>query len=69
MEPIFVPEPLMTADDVASVLGIPPSTLANWRYQGLGPRYLRIGRHVRYEVRDLEAWLRTQRVRHRGSVR
>lgn len=60
---------LLTADDVASVLGIPTATLANWRYQGLGPRYLRIGRHVRYEAADLKAWLQGQRVSHKGSVR
>ena len=69
MEPTAERAALLTAGDVASVLGIPTSTLANWRYQGLGPRYLRIGRHVRYESADLEAWLQGQRVGHPGSVR
>jgi predicted DNA-binding transcriptional regulator AlpA len=69
MEPITDRTPLLTADDVATHLGVPASTLANWRYQGLGPRYLRIGRHVRYDPVDVDAWIESQRVRQRGSVR
>lgn len=61
-------EPLLAADDVSVRLGIPPSTLADWRYQGLGPRYLRIGRHVRYEPAEVDDRLGKQRVRQRGSV-
>jgi excisionase family DNA binding protein len=68
MDPATTREPLLTATEVAAMLGIPTSTLANWRYQGLGPRYLRIGRHVRYLVEDVDDWIRTQRVRHRRSV-
>jgi predicted DNA-binding transcriptional regulator AlpA len=64
MEPRTAREPLLNATEVAAMLGIPPSTLANWRYQGLGPRYLRVGRHVRYLAEDLDDWIRTQRVRH-----
>jgi predicted DNA-binding transcriptional regulator AlpA len=69
MEPITDRTPLLTADDVATQLGVPASTLANWRYQGLGPRYLRIGRHVRYDPVDVDVWIESQRVRQRGSVR
>ena len=68
MECIEGRESLLTPVDVAKELGIPTSTLANWRYQGLGPRYLHIGRHVRYLVEDVDDWIRTQRVRHPRSV-
>jgi predicted DNA-binding transcriptional regulator AlpA len=68
MEPTTTREALLTATEVAAMLGIPASTLANWRYQGLGPRYLHIGRHVRYLVEDVDDWIRTQRVRHPRSV-
>ena len=44
-------------------LGIPKQTLHNWRSQGKGPRYLKIGRHVRYRVSDLDAWAAKQVVR------
>jgi excisionase family DNA binding protein len=45
---------------VSSYLGIPEKTLAEWRWQGKGPRYVRVGRHVRYRWSDVEAWLETQ---------
>lgn len=31
---------------------IPLSTLANWRSLGTGPAYKKIGRHVRYIVKE-----------------
>ncbi len=34
-----------------------PRTLANWRSQGRGPRFIRVGRLIRYDIRDLEAYL------------
>jgi excisionase family DNA binding protein len=68
MEIIEGREPLLTPVDVAEELGVPVSTLANWRYQGLGPRYLRIGRHVRYQAADVDKWLERQRVRHTRPV-
>jgi excisionase family DNA binding protein len=37
--------------------GVPVGTLANWRYQGRGPRFVKVGRHVRYRRSDVEAWL------------
>ena len=68
MECIEGRESLLTPVDVAKELGIPTSTLANWRYQGLGPRYLRIGRHVRYHPADVDEWLRAQRSHHTPSL-
>jgi hypothetical protein len=40
--------------------GIPTTTLAQWRHRGLGPKYLRIGRHARYRAVDVELWLAEQ---------
>ena len=42
---------LLRPGEVAEVLGVPQGTLANWRYQGLGPTYVKVGRHVRYRHR------------------
>jgi excisionase family DNA binding protein len=47
---------------VAERLQIPERTLNDWRYKGVGPRYLRIGKHVRYRRADVEDWLRRQSV-------
>jgi predicted DNA-binding transcriptional regulator AlpA len=49
-------------NDVHVLYGISEKTLANWRSQGRGPRYLKIGRLVRYAMADLEDWERSKRV-------
>lgn len=36
--------------------GVPIQTVYGWNSDGSGPRYLRIGRHVRYRLADVEAW-------------
>jgi excisionase family DNA binding protein len=48
---------LMTPTEVSDYLGIPTGTLANWRCQGRGPRYVRVGRHVRYLAPDVHDWV------------
>ena len=53
------PERLLSPDDVAAFLGVPVTTLYQWRYKGVGPRGLRIGRHLRYRQDEVDAWLRT----------
>ena len=40
--------------------GIPVATLAQWRWRGVGPAYLKLGRHVRYDWADVEQWLAAQ---------
>ncbi len=51
---------LLTPDDVSACLGVPTATLANWRYQGRGPGFVRLGRHVRYRHEDVEHWVESQ---------
>ncbi|WP_319021636.1 helix-turn-helix domain-containing protein [Brachybacterium tyrofermentans] len=53
---------LMTPDEVADHLRISPDTLANWRYLGKGPAYVRQGRIVRYHADALAAWFSTHEV-------
>ena len=46
----------------AAYLGLSPSTLEKRRITGGGPRFVRLGgRAVGYDVRDLDAWLDSQR--------
>lgn len=53
-----VPRLALTSTDAAAAIGIDPGTLRNWRSQGRGPRYVRIGGNkVLYRVADLESWL------------
>ena len=49
--------PLFTPQDAAEYLSMSDQTLAQWRSQGRGPRYIRAGRYVRYRVGDLDRWL------------
>lgn len=51
---------LMTASDLSDYLGVPTGTLANWRYQGRGPAFVRLGRHVRYRADDVFDWISGQ---------
>jgi excisionase family DNA binding protein len=50
---------LMTPRQLSDYLGVPAGTLANWRYQGHGPPYVKVGRHVRYRSDDVDLWLRS----------
>lgn len=60
--PVTRKQPLATPCEVSEALGIPEKTLANWRCQGNGPKYLKLGgKHVRYDWADVNAWLDGQR--------
>lgn len=51
---------LMTANEVADVLGLSAGTLANWRSLGMGPTYLKLGGRVRYRVSNVNDWVSSQ---------
>jgi excisionase family DNA binding protein len=53
-------EPLWTVEDVSTYLGVPVTTLYQWRYRRTGPRASRVGRHLRYDPADVRAWLAEQ---------
>ena len=39
---------------------ISPRTLQRWRVEGVGPKWIKVGRLVRYRRSDLEAYLETR---------
>lgn len=53
---------LLTTHEAAPYLGVKSSTLCHWRWEKTGPRYLKVGRAVRYRKEDLDAWLAAQQV-------
>jgi excisionase family DNA binding protein len=59
---------LLSAEQVADYLDVPVKTLYQWRYKGLGPRGLRVGRYLRYRPEDVEAWLHRLGAGRRGAV-
>lgn len=59
--------PMIGPPELAEYLSIPEHTLAQWRYQRLGPAWHRVGRHVRYSWADVERWLGEQRSNTRSA--
>lgn len=53
-----VMEELWSDKQLAAYFGMSDETLRHWRYEGRGPRYLKVGKRVRYRVSDVEAWLK-----------
>lgn len=56
------PERMATTEEVADYLQMPSHTLEQWRSQGKGPDYVKVGRHVRYEWADVHRWKDTQKI-------
>lgn len=50
-------DPLLPPRVLSDEWGIPESTLAQWRWRGEGPVYVKLGGHVRYRRSDIDAWL------------
>lgn len=53
---------LMTPQEVARRLRVDTKTLANWRYLGRGPAYMKDGGVVRYSSDALDAYLASRTV-------
>ena len=53
---------LLDADQVAQLTGLSIDTLAQWRSQRRGIPYLKIGRAIRYDLTDVQNYLRGCRV-------
>lgn len=51
---------LLTSAEVAAILRVPKATLDAWSYRGTGPRFAKVGRHRRYDERDVEEWVQRQ---------
>ena len=51
---------LATPSEVAEYLRMPQATLTQWRYLEKGPRWRKVGRHVRYDWPGVEQWLHEQ---------
>lgn len=57
---------LLKPEEFAAMIGLSPRTIANWRSNGKGPPYVKIGveppeghqdrRKVRYELQVAEKW-------------
>ena len=48
---------ILTTREAARYLGLSTSTLNKWRCYGFGPKYLKLGRAVRYRQEELDRYL------------
>jgi excisionase family DNA binding protein len=48
---------MLTQSECAELLRLSERTLERLRVSGLGPKFVRMGRSVRYRQNDVEAWL------------
>ena len=55
--------------DVARITGLSAASARRWRVLGRGPRHLKIGAAVRYDPKDVLAWLSSHDVRRRTLFR
>lgn len=51
---------LITTAELAAALRLSAGRLRNLRCQGRGPRGVKIGKSVRFRLRDVRAWLDAQ---------
>lgn len=51
-------EKLLTPGDVEQITGLTPEQLAQLRWRGGGPRFVKLGRQVRYTPTSIEEWVR-----------
>jgi excisionase family DNA binding protein len=58
--------PLLGVQEVSDILGVPKATLYQWhsfatRGHSIGPKAFRVGRHLRYSMEDLNAYIKALR--------
>jgi excisionase family DNA binding protein len=53
---------LLTTQQVANILKVSAPTLQRWRTEGNGPRWIQVGRSVRYRPADIQSWIERQAV-------
>ena len=57
----------LTDIEVASRLGVSRFTVRSWRLKGVGPRFLKLGRAVRYRPQDVDDYERQALVETQAS--
>jgi len=62
---------ILSIEEAAAFLRSSVGTMRYWRHLGIGPRSIKVGRHVRYWRTDLILWLieQTNRPEHHRDAR
>ncbi|PVZ53054.1 excisionase [Arthrobacter sp. H-02-3] len=59
---------LLAPTELGARLGKSQAALAQWRYLGVGPKFIKLGRNIRYRASDVEAWLDRQTMQRTGDT-
>lgn len=49
-----------TISEMANIFGLSRRTLYRFRRDGVGPKYVRIGKKILYRAEDVDGWAKTQ---------
>jgi predicted DNA-binding transcriptional regulator AlpA len=52
-----LPDRYLTPDDIAEMFEVPLETVYQWRKKRTGPPGFRIGKHLRYDPADVQAYV------------
>jgi excisionase family DNA binding protein len=52
----------LTPAELAEREGVSVTTIYEWNMKGVGPKRLKIGKHIRFRLSDVEAWERSREV-------
>ena len=55
---------LLSTKELAKVLKMSHRSLENMRQRGEGPKYIKVGRAVRYDLVDVQAWIPDLSLKH-----
>lgn len=58
---------LYAPDETAELLGLSKQTLAKWRMEGTGPKFLKFGNRVRYPEETIRDYIAANIVSHTGQ--
>ena len=62
------PNQLLTEKETASLICYTQRALQNWRLRGGGPEYVKIGRSVRYQRRDVIKFIEERKRKHSAQT-
>jgi len=52
---------LVSTKELSEIWGVPESTLRHWRCAELGPPYVKLGGRIKYDLADVENYVRANR--------
>lgn len=55
-------EKLIDTETLSEWIGETPNRLKQWRFDGVGPKFIKGSKHVKYKVADIREWLKSRTV-------